>query len=308
MNSFQAKYLYIIIFLLFSSVSFASSETGFKIYYKINNEIITNFDLENEKKFLLFLNPNLENLSSSQIENLSDESIKNRKIKEIELKKYFDFENNNAGESYVNNFISNSNINNKDELLNKLKSQSLSYTDFKHKFLVDNLWREFVFNKFKSQVNIDISILKNQVQQKQTEVEELNLSEILFDIQTNSSLEKTKKIIFSEIENSGFEAAASIFSISESKKFGGKLGWIKSNQIAKKIFNEINKGKVITNPIKTNNGYLILKINERRKVTEKIDIDEELNKLITRETEKEINKLGYIYFNKIKKRMFISEN
>ena len=31
-------------------------------------------------------------------------------------------------------------------------------------------------------------------------------------------------------------------------------------------------------------------------------------KLINIETEKEINKFGYIYFNKIKKRTFISEN
>ena len=60
--------------------------------------------------------------------------------------------------------------------------------------------------------------------------------------------------------------------------------------------------------IKTNNGFLILKINERRTINEKIDLEQELNKLIGLETQKELNKLGYIYFNKIKKRIFISEN
>ena len=63
----------------------------------------------------------------------------------------------------------------------------------------------------------------------------------------------------------------------------------------------------MSEPIKTNNGYLILKINERRKIKKEIDPEKELKKLINIETEKELNKLGYIYFNKIKKRTFISE-
>ena len=59
--------------------------------------------------------------------------------------------------------------------------------------------------------------------------------------------------------------------------------------------------KKITDPIKTNNGYLILKINDRRKITETVQLDKELKKLVELETEKELNKFGYIYFNKLKK-------
>ena len=121
-------------------------------------------------------------------------------------------------------------------------------------------------------------------------------------------MEKLAEKIFYEIENYGFEAAASIYSISDTKNVGGNLGWIKSNQISKNIYDEIKVVKNITKPIKTNNGYLIIKINDKREINEKIDVEEELSKLINIETEKEINKLGYIYFNKIKKRTFISEN
>ena len=94
----------------------------------------------------------------------------------------------------------------------------------------------------------------------------------------------------------------SIYSISDTKNVGGNLGWIKSNQISKNIYDEIKVVKNITKPIKTNNGYLIIKINDKREINEKIDVEEELSKLINIETEKEINKLGYIYFNKIKKK------
>ena len=58
------------------------------------------------------------------------------------------------------------------------------------------------------------------------------MSEILFDIKLNMTFEELSSKIFEEIEKSGFEAAASIYSISDSKNYGGRLGWIKSSQIS----------------------------------------------------------------------------
>ena len=170
-----------------------------------------------------------------------------------------------------------------------------------------NVWSEFIFNKFKSQIKINIDELKNQIKNQKTEIQEFNLSEILFKEKPNISINTISDKIYEEIDKSGFEAAASLFSISESKKFGGKLGWIKSDQISSEIYSAISKTKDITKPIKTKNGYLIIKINERRIIKKKINYELELNKLINSETQKELNKLGYIYFNKIKKRTFISE-
>ena len=307
MNNFKFKIITNIIFL-FIFTTIAYSNVDLKIKYKINDQIVTNIDLQNEKRFLIFLNPNLRNLSNTQLENISNESYKNRKIKEIELRKYFDFEKKNLGEKYIEQFVVNSNFDSKDELLIKLKNENLNYEDFRKNFFIDNLWREFIFGKFKSQIKINIDELKKQINEKETNIEELNLSEILFKKATNISLNEIKDKIYSEIDKSGFEAAASIYSISESKKFGGKLGWIKSNQISEKIYLEIKKGNNLTQPIKTTNGYLIVKVNGRRNIKGKVNLDEELKKLINTESQKEINKLGYIYFNKIKKRTFISEN
>ena len=59
--------------------------------------------------------------------------------------------------------------------------------------------------------------------------------------------------IYSEINKSGFEAAASIFSISDSKNFGGKLGWIKSSQISKKIYSPLSIIFALRNEILNNN-------------------------------------------------------
>ena len=307
MIKIRIKDIIIITLLCLSFAIDGFTEINSEIKFKINEKIITNIDIENEKKFLTFLNPQLNNLPNIQIQNISENSIKNRLIKEIELEKIYDLNKIEVGEEYIDRFISKNKIPNKDILKQELININLSYDYFKNSFLVDNIWREFIYNKFQSQVKIDIKKLKKQIQNQENEIEELNLSEILFEPKTNISLENLTNEIYETIKVSGFEAAASIYSISDSKKFGGKLGWIKSNQISKDIFSKIGE-KQITNPIKTRNGYLILRINDKRKVKQKIDFDDELKRLTKLETDKELNKLGYIYFNKIKKRIFISEN
>ncbi len=298
------------IFLFFFVISICTSVLSSKIeiIYKINDEIITSIDIENEKKFLIFLNPNLKNLSSSQITNISKDSLKNRKIKEIELEKFFNIEQENMGKKYVMNFISNTKFENLDNLKLELNKVSLSYQYLEKNFLIDNIWREYIFERFKSKIKIDKEKLKKQINSQNNQVEEINLSEILFEVKPNVELSKLSNEIYKEIEKSGFEAAASIYSISDSKNFGGKLGWIKSNQISEKINNIIKSSSKLTTPIKTKDGYLILKINDKRESAMEINLEKELSKLINSERQKELNKLGYIYFNKIKKRTFISEN
>ena len=276
MNNLKFKRIFVLVLILLLFKNSANAKIKSEIIYKLNNEIITNVDLENEKKFLLFLNPNLKNLSLSQIENISENSLKNRKIKEIELKKFFDLEEKELNKSFLKNFILNANYSSEEIFLQELAKNNLKFKYFEKNFIIDNLWREFIYNKYKSQVQINVKELKQQIQNQKNEIEELNLIEILFKIKPNLSLEDTKNEIYEEIKKSGFEAAASIYSISDSKDYGGKLGWIKSSQISKNIYSEIKKEEQITSPIKTQNGYLIIKINEKRKIEEKIDIEIEL--------------------------------
>ena len=307
MTKFKLKKIFLIIFIFFSVENNLFAKLNLEILYKINNEIVTNIDVENEKKFLIFLNPNLKNLSENQIYEITNKSIINRKIKEIELIKYINLNETDMGEDYIEQFITNSNFNNKSEFLNGLSNINLDYEYVRNNFMIDNIWREFIFNKFKSQVKVDVKALKEKLLIQKNEIEEINLSEILFQVDQSVTLEQLKNKIYDEIDRSGFEAAATIYSISSSKNFGGKLGWIKSNQISDEIYSEIKNGESITNPIKTKNGYLILKINEKRKIKEEIDLENELKKLVNKEKDNELNRMGYIYFNKIKRRTFIDE-
>ena len=121
---------------------------------------------------------------------------------------------------------------------------------------------------------------------------------------------KYYKIIVESIDRTGFENTSNLYSISNNAKFGGKIGWINKTQLSKKIINEIKKIKVgnITRPIQANNGFLILKLANKRKIETKINFEKELKKVIIYEKNKQLNQLSLIYFNKIKQNILISES
>ena len=58
------KILFISLLLLLST---SYSKSSIKIKYKIGDEIITNTDINNEKNYLIFLRPDLKNLSNKEI-------------------------------------------------------------------------------------------------------------------------------------------------------------------------------------------------------------------------------------------------
>ena len=78
-------YLLIIIYLFFGQAKSLEN----KIILKVNDKIITTFDLKQEETYLVILNRNLKKIEKSKLKNLATDSIINEKIKEIELNKYY---------------------------------------------------------------------------------------------------------------------------------------------------------------------------------------------------------------------------
>ena len=65
----------------------AVSENKFYIIAKVNNEIITNYDVETESNYLKLLNPNLNQLDESKIIEIAKNSLINEVIKKKTIKK-----------------------------------------------------------------------------------------------------------------------------------------------------------------------------------------------------------------------------
>ena len=62
---------------------------------KINNEIITNVDIENEYKYLIALNKSLNNLKKETVLELAKNSLQKEIIKKIELEKIYELNQKN---------------------------------------------------------------------------------------------------------------------------------------------------------------------------------------------------------------------
>ena len=85
----KTKYILSLIILLTLNIKSFSNENIY-IVYKVNNQIITNADIEKEYKYLITLNDQLKNLDKLKLRELSKESALREKIKKIELAKHFD--------------------------------------------------------------------------------------------------------------------------------------------------------------------------------------------------------------------------
>ena len=107
----------------------------------------------------------------------------------------------------------------------------------------------------------------------------------------------------------GFETAANKFSISDTSKFGGNIGKVKENQIAKILKDEIQKLKIneFSKPIYINNNYLIIKVNKKNIINEEFDENKIVDEIIKIEKDKQYKNYSQIYFNKIKLNAQIKE-
>ena len=301
---------YSILFLILCQLSYGDT---IEIKVKINDEIITNFDIENEIKYLFFLNPKLVELEKSKVEDLAKESLTSEIIKTIELKKIFDFNNNNKLVSRIEKqLIKRKNISNVEDFKKILKERGLNYSMVREKLLIETLWNKLIYDRYKDNLVINKEELrKNIINEFNNNKKKFvyNLSEVVFSESAEETFDEKLLKIDKSIEKVGFENTANIYSISNSKKNGGLIGWINEIQISKQINEKIKKLEVnqITEPIKIQNGYILIKVNNKKEIQQKINIDNELDKLINKEMNSQLSNFSTIFYKKLKKNIEINE-
>lgn len=281
-----------------------------KIVLKIDNNIITNTDIENEANYLQALNPNLKNLDRDKIFQIAKNSLVREQIKKIEISK---LNKKNVDKKYLDSVIKsiylNIGIENKNEFLIYIKNFNIDINDIERKLTQEALWNQIIFKKFFSKVKIDKNNIKKEiVLNKQTSSSYL-LSEILINVDNKNKIDELLEEIKTSINSNGFENTALIYSISDSSRSGGKLGWINEASMSKKILNQITSLKVgeLTKPILIPGGFLILKIDDKKKIEKKIDIETEISKVIREKQNVQLNQFSTMYFNKIMKDVKINE-
>tara|TARA_B100001175_G_scaffold311799_1_gene316781 strand:+ start:301 stop:1236 length:936 start_codon:yes stop_codon:yes gene_type:complete len=307
-NKFFNFFYVVIIFLFLTNNSI--SEKKIIIELKIGSEILTNIDIEKEQNYLIALNNNLKDISKKQLKEIARNSIIKEMIKKNELLKYYDLnETEKYGDQILKDFILTLNFKNEDEFKLYLKNYNVSILDIKEKIKIETLWNELIFKKFSGQINVNKEEIKKNLKSKKKFIIEYNLSEILFELEGNEILEKKYDLIIKNINSSGFKNSANLYSISDSSKFGGQIGWVSEAELNELMLKEVESLKLnqITKPIQTAGGYLIIKLNNKKKEQVIINIEKALIKRISQERNRQLNQFSLIYYNKIKQNIFISE-
>lgn len=301
--------------LLLTILSFFSVKLTFaiesKIIVKVNNSIITNLDVLNEEKYLKLLNPNLSLLDKNKMNSVAKQSLIKEKIKLIAISenKIIKIDN-----SYLENLIetiySKIGIKNKDAFIKYLETEGLSYEEIKSKIEIEAKWNQIIIDKYLSELKIDNEEIKKEIllEENQKSVSYF-LYEILYNAETKEKIQELGKNIEKSLIENGFENTASIYSISQSSKSGGKLGWISEKSLNKKILNKISNLKLgeISDPIVIPGGILLILLKDKKIVNSKIDINKELPKRINDLKNQQLNQFSNIYFLKIKKNIIINE-
>ncbi len=308
-KSIILKLVYIFIFVSLS-INLANSENKIKIELQIENEILTNIDFLNERNYLIALNNNLKDLPKNQLKKISKQSLIREKIKKIELLKFYDFKKaDKYSDRVLSDFYKRLNFKTKDEFVSYMIGYNLNIDDIKEKLKIETLWNEMIYNKYINQIKIDEEKIKSKIKTQKKVLKEYNLSEILFQLSADEKILDKYNLILKNIENSGFKNSANIFSISDSSKFGGEIGWVNQNQLNDNLLKEIENLKInqLTKPIQVSSGYLIIKLNNKRKKEKKLDFEKTFKQMVTQEKNRQLNQFSLIYFNKIKQNIFISE-
>ena len=279
---------------------------------KINNEIITSHDIEQEINYLKALNPRLNQINKDELLIVAKRSIIKEFIKRKEIEKYkkLNLENPQIN-NVLSNLIQNLNLQNENELESYLNNFNFSLEELKRKIEIENEWKNLIYSKYIKNVRINKKELMEKIERSSNEkfLLEYNLSEIVFTNAKDISLDQLIGDVQESIKKNGFENTANLYSISESSKVGGKIGWVKKNSLSDIIIESLKGLNVdeYSAPLKINNNYFIFKINDIRKIEIEIDKKKELDKMIFIETSKQLDKFSNIFYNKIKLNSEISE-
>ena len=309
----KIKFLfYIILLILFNQNTFSFENT---IIYKVDNEIITSYDIKKEVKYLISLNTNLKSLKKNEILKLAHQSIIKEKIKLIELKKYYSLEdesNDKLTSQVTSDLYKSLGFKSEKDFISYLSIQNIQIDWVKNKLKIESLWNNLIYRKHKNQIVVDEDKIKRQVLREIKSIKKqkkIFLSEILIKLTTESDQLKLIEEVERKIQEIGFDNAANTYSISNTANKGGKIGWVNESSLSSIIVKEIKnlkKGENTT-PIKLASGFLILKVNDIEMSEVKVDQNKIVDSRINNELNKQLDQFSTLYYNKVKSKIKINE-
>ena len=242
----------------------------------VNNKIISTKDISDRINFIGFMSKVEPTVMRSKkfkrqvLEQLIDEELERQEIKRLQIK--ITLEELNSAKNIMERQLKIS----KGKLLKFLAENKLSKLDAITQIETNLGWTKAVQTRYRNQLKIsddEISEIRKKIEAS-IGTTQLFLSEIVIENSIARGQENAKRLIeeiYTKIkEGANFSALARRFSNARSANFNGKVGWTTFDQLEPFLVPSLKLVKTggITAPIKTKSGYLLLKVEAQKKVTE----------------------------------------
>ena len=236
-----------------------------RIIAKVNNEIITSYDLKQTILTTLVLaNQQINQNIVDQSKSAALKALINSILKKKEANKY----NIKLSEIEITEQLKNISGGDIIKFKNKFKSNNLDFSLYEDKLKTELMWRKLIFSIYQEKVKINEEEIQSELSKakKNKKTEEYRISEILVSFSSENEKLNIINKINNQITKFGFEETALKFSESTSAIDQGDLGWVNINGLTKKISTIIIKMKIneISEPILIANSILFIKLKDKK--------------------------------------------
>ena len=303
------KIFFLVLFLLIN-IEKVNAEIKDSLFMTIGNKPITQSDIVDEIKIILILNnQSYSDDKRDQLHELAVRSTVKRTIKNIELERNNFYSLNEEDLQKQLAILASDLFMDIDTLKNLCESNELDFSKIENQIKTELYWNSLIFELYKQNLNINQAEIEDRLRlnQNKNQIEEYLISEIVIAKVENDKLDLEIEELKNKIEIEGFETVARELSISESALKGGDLGWINENIISENIKSALLETPIgnLSSPIILENGILIFKLRDKRKIKENISLEEIKNELIYAEKSKILNMYSMSHYDKVRRSISI---
>ena len=265
----KIKYIFLIFFLIANFNDNLKSQDIQAIAVIVNDEVISRYDVNQRVRLILVTSgipateENVKRIEEQAIKALIDEKIQIQEAIKLEVPESPDEIN------LMLENIARGNQTTAEGILESITSQGVNSETLLNQIKSELLWNKIVRGRFSSYINIsdeEVNIIYDRTIQNINN-SQYDISEIFIGFENESEEKDAKELterLTEQLKNEiAFEPVAQQFSQAPSSGQGGFIGWVSEGQLDPDIISNIKNLEVgsVSNPIKTINGYYIIKLN-----------------------------------------------
>ena len=265
----KIKYIFLIFFLIANFNENLKSQDIQAIAVIVNDEVISRYDVNQRVRLILVTSgipateENIKRIEEQASKALIDEKIQIQEAIKLEVPDSPDEIN------LMLDNIARGNQTTAEGILESITSQGVNSETLLSQIKSELLWNKIVRGRFGSYINIsdeEVNIIYDRTIQNINN-SQYDISEIFIGFEDETEEKEAKELaekLTEQLKNEiAFEPVAQQFSQASSSGQGGFIGWVSEGQLDPDIISNIKNLEIgsVSNPIKTVNGYYIIKLN-----------------------------------------------